>query len=97
MAFEKYLLFRSETMVAEWLNNNGYTTMGKGNGKFTHARVSKMLRNVLYVGKVPHKDKVYDGQHEAIVSQELFDKVQQIKNKIEPDDSPPPVLWNTPF
>lgn len=81
LAFEKYLLFRSETMVAEWLNNNGYTTMGKGNEKFTHARVSKMLRNVLYVGKVPHKDKVYDGQHEAIVSQELFDKVQQIKKQ----------------
>ncbi len=81
LAFEKYLLFRSETMVAEWLNENGYTTMSKGNGKFTHARISKMLRNVVYVGKVPHKDKVYEGQHEAIVSQELFDKVQELKKQ----------------
>jgi DNA invertase Pin-like site-specific DNA recombinase len=81
LAFEKYLLYRSETMVAEWLNENGYTTMSKGNGKFTHARISKMLRNVVYVGKVPHKDKVYEGQHEAIVSQELFDKVQELKKQ----------------
>lgn len=81
LAFEKYLIFRSEVAVAEWLNNNGYTTLSKGNGKFTHMRVSSMLKNVLYIGKVPHKDKVYDGQHHAIISQELFDEVQKIKSQ----------------
>ena len=81
LAFEKYLIFRSEIAVAEWLNNNGYTTLSKGNGKFTHMRVSSMLKNVLYIGKVPHKDKVYDGQHHAIISRELFDEVQKIKSQ----------------
>ena len=82
LAFEKYLVLRSEIAVAEWLNENGYTTMSKGNnGKFTHMRVSKMLKNVLYAGKIPHKKNIYEGQHEAIVSQELFDEAQKIKSK----------------
>lgn len=82
LAFEKYLVLRSEIAVAEWLNENGYTTMSKGNnGKFTHMRVSKMLKNVIYAGKIPHKKNIYEGQHEAIVSQELFDEVQKIKSK----------------
>ena len=82
LAFEKYLVLRSEVAVASWLNNNGYTTMSKGNnGRFTHIRISSMLRNVIYIGKITHKDKVYDGQHEAIISEELFDAVQKIKDK----------------
>lgn len=37
LAFEKYLVLRSEVAVANWLNLNGYTTMSKGNnGKFNH-------------------------------------------------------------
>ena len=82
LAFEKYLSLRSEISVAEWLNKNGYTTMNKGeNNQFTHFRVNCMLRNVIYIGKIKHKDKVYDGQHEAIISEELFDAVQKLKNK----------------
>ncbi len=82
LAFEKYLVLRSEIAVAEWLNENGYTTMNKGNNsKFTHMRISKMLKNVLYVGKIPHKQNIYDGQHQAIISQEIFDEVQNIKSK----------------
>ena len=82
LAFEKYLVLRSEIAVAEWLNENGYTTMNKGNNsKFTHMRISKMLKNVLYVGKIPHKENIYDGQHKAIISQEIFDEVQNIKSK----------------
>lgn len=82
LAFEKYLVLRSEVAVASWLNNNGYTTMSKGNnGRFTHIRVSSMLRNVIYIGKITHKDKIYDGQHEAIIAEDLFESVQKIKDK----------------
>ncbi|MGX7927768.1 recombinase family protein [Tsuneonella sp. HG094] len=35
-----------------------------------------LLRNPLYVGQVKHRDKVYPGEHEAIVSLKLFDEVQ---------------------
>lgn len=80
LIFEKYLVMRSEIAVSDWLNAHGYTTMGKtGSKQFNHQRVNKILRNVIYVGKVPHKTAVYDGQHEAIVSREIFDEVQEIK------------------
>ncbi len=78
-AFSQYLLLRSEAGVADWLNMQGYR-IGE-DIKFTHARVSSMLKNVLYVGKIKHKQNVYNGQHQAIVSQDLFDMVQQIKCK----------------
>ena len=35
-----------------------------------------MLSNRIYVGEVVHKDKVYPGEHEPIVSREVFDAVQ---------------------
>ncbi|MBX3575448.1 MAG: recombinase family protein [Mesorhizobium sp.] len=37
----------------------------------------KLLANPLYIGKVRHKDDVYDGEHEAIIEVELFDAVQK--------------------
>lgn len=35
-----------------------------------------LLRNRIYLGKIVHKDQVYDGQHKAIVDQDLFEQVQ---------------------
>lgn len=32
-----------------------------------------------YIGKVPHKGNVYNGVHKAIISEELFNDVQKIK------------------
>ena len=36
-----------------------------------------MLTNPIYIGKIKHKDKIYDGRHEAIISQEIWDRVQE--------------------
>lgn len=52
------------------------------------------VENVLYIGKVPHKDKVYDGQHQAIISRELFDEVQKSKARTASADLRRPVLLN---
>lgn len=82
LAFEKYLILRSEVGVANWLNAQGYKMIvNKQQTEFNHFRVSSMLKNILYIGKIKHKENVYEGQHEAIISQELFDAVQKIKNK----------------
>jgi site-specific DNA recombinase len=37
-----------------------------------------MLRNRLYLGEMAHKGQTYPGQHEAIVSMELWDAVQTV-------------------
>ena len=36
-----------------------------------------MLSNPIYIGKICHKGAIHDGQHEGIISQELWDVVQQ--------------------
>lgn len=41
-----------------------------------------LLGNPLYRGVVSHKGKVYPGQHEAIIDQDLWDKVQALRSEI---------------
>ncbi|WP_259371335.1 recombinase family protein [Parasphingorhabdus cellanae] len=37
-----------------------------------------MLQNPIYFGKIRHRGELYDGEHEPIIPQELFDRVQSI-------------------
>lgn len=39
-----------------------------------------LLRNPIYVGLLPHKGKVYPGEHEALLPKELWDEVQAKMN-----------------
>ena len=43
---------------------------------FHRGHLYQILSNPLYIGKVRHKDKVYEGKHEALIPQELWDTVQ---------------------
>jgi DNA invertase Pin-like site-specific DNA recombinase len=51
---------------------------GKTVGGFPLSRgmLYRLLSNPIYVGLIAHKDKTYDGQHEAIVSKDLWDAAQ---------------------
>ncbi|HNO79732.1 MAG TPA: recombinase family protein [Phycisphaerae bacterium] len=62
-----------------WCNKVWTTRNGRRRGglPFDKCRVHKLLTNVLYAGKVAHKGQLYAGEHEAIVSANVFDKVQQ--------------------
>jgi site-specific DNA recombinase len=44
---------------------------------FAKPEVSRLLRNVLYVGKVAHHQHVYDGEHDAVVHADTFAAVQE--------------------
>ena len=37
--------------------------------------VNHILNNPLYLGKMPYKGELYEGQHKAIISQDLWDRV----------------------
>lgn len=37
-----------------------------------------MLNSVTYLGKVEYEEKVYQGEHEAIISEEVFNQVQEL-------------------
>ena len=88
--FERYAGgTESMSALADWLNEQGFRTKGKRkaeflgelaevNGRrFTHWSIRDILKNPFYVGKVRHKDELFDGRHQPIVSQELFDDVQE--------------------
>jgi site-specific DNA recombinase len=76
----------STTELAAKLNRQGHrtkewiTTKGKTHGgqPFSKAHIYRTLANVKYLGKVEHKGEVYDDEHDAIVTQKLWDEAHEI-------------------
>jgi site-specific DNA recombinase len=83
--FNLYLELGSLLRVAEELQNRGWTNKHwitkkggtKGGRPFENGSVYCILTNPIYIGKVKHKTDLYDGEHEAIITPELFQKVQR--------------------
>src|ERR1700730_17836652 len=48
----------------------------RGAKRFSRGAVYLMLQNWLYRGNVAHKEKIYPGQHEAIIEPEFWQAVQ---------------------
>jgi len=84
MIFEGYLetgclnllyerLRRAGVRSREWTSTKGIKHGGK---LFSYGSLHQILTNPVYIGKIRHKTKVYDGLHEPLISQELWDGVQ---------------------
>jgi len=58
-----------------WITQTGRKRLGK---PFNKQNLYRLLHNRKYLGEVPHKDKVYKGEHQAIVDRELWDAVHAI-------------------
>lgn len=52
---------------------NGRVT---GGGPFSRGHLYCLLANPIYIGKLPHKGKLHDGKHDAIISEDLWEKAQ---------------------
>jgi len=82
--FELYL--EHQSMIATikvldergWINKRWTTRKGheRGGKPFTKTSLYKLLRNVTYLGKIKYKDETHKGEHEAIVSNDLWQRVQ---------------------
>ena len=70
--FEMYVKYKSAMAVCKLLTESGYKS-------FRRDAVKRMLKNPLYMGKVRYKNELYDGQHPAIISPEMFAEVQTIR------------------
>ena len=75
MIFERFVRLGSATMLVRELAAEGVTRRGKPLDK---GGLYKMLANQVYIGKAVHKGVAYDGEHEAIIDQGLWDKVHTI-------------------
>lgn len=49
-----------------------------GGSSYTRGALYAILQNPIYIGKIRHKDKVYEGQHEAIIAEDLWNDVQEL-------------------
>jgi DNA invertase Pin-like site-specific DNA recombinase len=48
-----------------------------GGGLFSRGHVYRLLANPIYVGRIAHRGQVYEGPHPPIVTQDLWNEVQQ--------------------
>ncbi|MES2699427.1 MAG: recombinase family protein [Pseudomonadota bacterium] len=80
-------------MLIEFLLSEGVVTKiqprtsgpHRGGIPFARGSLFHLLKNPVYCGKIVHKGKVYDGEHEAIVDEELWNAIQaQLKEKAPP-------------
>ncbi len=84
--FQRFATLKSMKKLLVELEKDGFRTKRyvSGTGKERGGKIAnrqylyRLLKNKIYIGKIVHKDKVYDGLHEAIISQELFDKANDI-------------------
>ena len=83
MLFEKYLELKSVPKLMQYLKENEIKT--KTDKYFSKGQLYHLLANKVYIGKITHKDKIYDGEHEAIICDEIFEEVQKLlyENKVD--------------
>ena len=95
LAYQSYATGKySDIDIAQLLNENHYHS--KSGRPFSKDGVREMLRNRIYLGKVRYQQCTYDstgkrmytepvqwfdGQHEPVISEELFERCQQVRAK----------------
>ena len=82
--FRRYLELGTVAALRVDLQNQGITTKQhtrpdgttRGGNKWWPGPLYAILKNRIYIGKIVHKDKCYEGMHERIVDDALFEAVQ---------------------
>ena len=84
--FERYLHEEiGLTELARWAGALGLRA--KHGGRPSRSTIHRMLGRSIYCGKVPWKGAVYEGQHEPIISVEVFNAVQRkLRGKTGPKE-----------
>lgn len=87
--YELYLSLGSLIPTVHELNRRGWTTKqwttrkgaSRGGVSFTKNRLYYLLTNVTYLGKIRYKEEIHEGEHEAIVSKGLFQRVRENRDR----------------
>lgn len=85
LIFDKYLSLKSVPKLKEYLQEHNIKT--QTNLNFAKGQLYHILQNQIYIGKIAHKNNIYNGEHKAIITSELFSAVQKLleHNKINID------------
>ena len=84
LLFELYLKLGSVRQLQEECQRRGLRTKlrtmldGRQSGgtAFSRGHLYRILSNPIYIGRIPHSGRSYEGEHEAIIDAETWDKVQ---------------------
>lgn len=76
LIFDNFLELKNINQLKTYLEEKQIKT--KSGKNFYKGHLYRILSNKTYIGKITHKDKVYDGLHEAIIDKDVFDKVQKV-------------------
>jgi len=71
----EYELDRKQIRLPRRIALSGRET---GGGKFSRGQLYKILSNPVYRGKIAHHEKLYEGQHDAIVGAELWNAAHHL-------------------
>jgi DNA invertase Pin-like site-specific DNA recombinase len=82
--YETYLEVGSVRLLKERLDREGMVTKVRrqkngrtvGGSAFNRGHLYRLLSNPLYRGKLPHKDRIFQGLHEAVIDPNLWNRVQ---------------------
>lgn len=86
--FKSYLQKGSLSKTAIEMNSKGYrmkawTTQKdeiKGGKEFSKSNLPRILHDPVYIGKMKYKNQIFEGAHEAIIEEDVFDAVQIMLN-----------------
>lgn len=56
----------------------GLNGTARGGAKYGRGHLQHLLTNPVYIGRIRHKEKTYDGAHDPIIDQETWDAVQEL-------------------
>jgi DNA invertase Pin-like site-specific DNA recombinase len=84
LLFELYLELGSVRLLQEGCRRQGLRTKlrtmldGRQSGgtAFSRGHLYRILSNPIYIGRIPRKGRSYEGEHNAIIDAEIWDKVQ---------------------
>ncbi len=91
--FETYLKLGSARDTATELDKAGVykrirvskrSGIQHGGGRLTGAYIYGILKNPVYAGYVKHYDKLFSGEHEAIISKEVWENTQKLLKENSP-------------
>ena len=74
--YESFLEMKNVLKLKKYLAENEILT--RSGKELAKGSLYHILSNKVYLGKIIHKNKEYDGLHEPIISEELFNNVQNL-------------------
>jgi hypothetical protein len=82
LAFELYADgSHSIDQIADELADRGLTTKGnyrRAGGPISHSKLAQLLRDPYYIGLVTYQGERYQGRHDALITETLFNRVQEL-------------------